>query len=41
VLSPGETPLSGLFLRIEQMFERRSKASQTAIRTTGGLSLSA
>jgi lipopolysaccharide export system permease protein len=38
---PGETPLSGLFLRIEQMFERRSKTSQTAIRTTGGLSLSA
>jgi lipopolysaccharide export system permease protein len=38
---PGETPLSGLFLRIEQMFERRFKAPTSAMRAKGALSLSA
>jgi lipopolysaccharide export system permease protein len=38
---PGETPLSGLFLGIERMFERRSKAPTTAMRAKGALSLSA
>ena len=38
---PGETPLSGLYMRIEQMFDRRSKAPATAMRARGGLSISA
>ncbi len=38
---PGETPISGLFLRIEQMFDRRTKAAPTAMRQRGPLGLSA
>ncbi len=38
---PGETPISGLFLRLEALFERRAKAAPTAMRKKGGLSLSA
>ncbi len=38
---PGETPISGLFLRIEQMFDRRTKAAPTAMRKRGALGLSA
>lgn len=38
---PGETPLSGLFMRVEQLFERRSKAPASAMRARGALSLSA
>ncbi len=38
---PGETPISGLFLRLEQLFERRTKAAPTAIRKKGTLGLSA
>jgi lipopolysaccharide export system permease protein len=38
---PGETPISGLFLRIEQMFDRRTKAAPSAMRKTGALGLSA
>jgi lipopolysaccharide export system permease protein len=38
---PGETPLSGWFLRIEQLFERRPKTAGSTMRTTGALSLSA
>ncbi|MHB8527996.1 MAG: LptF/LptG family permease [Caulobacteraceae bacterium] len=38
---PGETPISGLFLRIEQMFDRRTKAAPSAMRTNGALGLSA
>ena len=38
---PGETPLSGIFMRAEQMFERRPKGPGGAIRSKGDLSLSA
>ncbi|MEP6966562.1 MAG: LptF/LptG family permease [Pseudomonadota bacterium] len=38
---PGETPISGLFLRLEALFERRAKAAPTAMRKKGALSLSA
>ena len=38
---PGETPISGLFLRLEALFERRNKAAPTAMRKKGALSLSA
>jgi len=38
---PGETPLSGLFMRIEQMFDRRSKAPAVAMKASGSLGLSA
>lgn len=38
---PGETPLSGLFMRVEQLFERRPKAPAGAMRAKGALSLSA
>jgi lipopolysaccharide export system permease protein len=36
---PGETPISGLFMRIEGFFERRSKVKSTAMQSRGGLSL--
>ncbi len=38
---PGETPISGLFLRLEALFERRTKAAPTAMRKRGALGLSA
>jgi len=38
---PGETPISALFLRIEQIFERRTKSAPTAMQKEGALSLSA
>ncbi|MGA2951846.1 MAG: LptF/LptG family permease [Caulobacteraceae bacterium] len=38
---PGETPLSGLFRRFEQLFERRSKTPAAAMRTRGSLGISA
>jgi lipopolysaccharide export system permease protein len=38
---PGETPLTGLFRRAEQLFERRSKAPATAMRSRGSLGISA
>ncbi|MGH6986961.1 MAG: LptF/LptG family permease [Caulobacteraceae bacterium] len=38
---PGETPISGLFLRIEKMFDRRTNAAPTAMRKKGALGLSA
>lgn len=38
---PGETPLSGLFRRAEQMFERRPKTPAAAMRTRGSLGISA
>ncbi len=39
---PGETPLSGLFLTLETLFERRPRrASATTLRAKGSLSLSA
>ena len=38
---PGETPLSGLFMRIEQLFDRRSKAPATVMRARGALGISA
>jgi len=38
---PGDTPISGVFLRIEAMFERRTKAAPTAMRKKGALGLSA
>ncbi len=38
---PGETPISGLFLRIEQLFDRRTKAAPTAMRKKGPLGISA
>ncbi|MBS0408387.1 MAG: LptF/LptG family permease [Proteobacteria bacterium] len=36
---PGETPISGLFMRVEGFFERRSKVKPTAMQSRGGLSL--
>jgi len=36
---PGETPISGLFARVEGFFERRSKVKATAMQSRGGLSL--
>ena len=38
---PGETPLSGLFMRLEPLFERRPKAKPTAMRSRGALGMSA
>ena len=38
---PGETPLSGLFMRLEPLFERRPKAKPTAMRSRGALGISA
>ncbi|MBA3810109.1 MAG: LptF/LptG family permease [Caulobacteraceae bacterium] len=38
---PGETPISGLFLRLEALFERRFKVAPTAMHKRGALSLSA
>jgi lipopolysaccharide export system permease protein len=38
---PGETPISALFLRVEHMLERRTKAAPTAMQKKGALSLSA
>ena len=38
---PGETPLSGVFMRAERLFERRPQARATAMRSKGALSLSA
>ena len=37
---PGETPISGLFARIESLFDRRPKAAPAAMRKEGALSLS-
>ena len=36
---PGETPLTGLFMRLETMFERRSKSSPTPVKVAGFISL--
>jgi lipopolysaccharide export system permease protein len=38
---PGETPINALFMRIEAMFERRTKVAPTAMQKEGALSLSA
>ncbi|MGH7023778.1 MAG: LPS export ABC transporter permease LptG [Caulobacteraceae bacterium] len=38
---PGETPLSGLFRRMEFLFERRPKARASAMRVRGSLGISA
>jgi lipopolysaccharide export system permease protein len=38
---PGETPISGLFLRIEALIERRTKAAPSAMQKKGGMSFSA
>jgi lipopolysaccharide export system permease protein len=38
---PGETPISGLFARLEAMLDRRAKAAPTAMKAHGVLSLSA
>ncbi|HEV2365542.1 MAG TPA: LptF/LptG family permease [Caulobacteraceae bacterium] len=38
---PGETPISGFFARVESMFDKRTRAPPTAMRKSGGLSLSA
>lgn len=38
---PGETPLTGLFMRLDALFDRRPSATPTAMRTSGALSLSA
>ena len=37
---PGDTPISGLFLRLESLFERRSKAPPAAMNKKGTLGLS-
>ncbi len=36
---PGETPISGLFQRVEGFFERRTKVKPAAMQSRGGLSL--
>ncbi len=37
---PGETPISGFFMRIETLLERRTKAAPSAMKATGIISLS-
>jgi lipopolysaccharide export system permease protein len=37
---PGETPISGLFLRVETLIERRTKAAPTAMQKRGAMSFS-
>jgi lipopolysaccharide export system permease protein len=38
---PGETPITGFMLRIENLFDRRPKAAPTAMKAKGMISLSA
>jgi len=37
---PGETPISGLFMRLERLFDRLPKASPSAMKPTGMITLS-